>query len=186
MKKILLSIFITILISSCAAPSVPPQPIMQIVSSYDAKELEWFFSPKISRSNVLGIIEGSAFAKTKGGDVKSCAGSSVAAIPKSTYSQERIETLYGNGETGTNGIYGSPANFRFFIKIEEPDLGYSNARRETQCDVDGRFKFVALPPGEYYIITRIIWEAGNRLQGGDIMKKVKLEDGEVKTIVVTP
>lgn len=86
-------------------------------------------------------IEGQAFVKTAGGDVKPCAGNNVILNPVTSYSAEWFEHAIVKGETVTS-----------------PDPRVKDYARKVMGDADGRFVFEKLPPGSYYVTCLITWK----------------------------
>ena len=114
-----------------------------------------------------GTVKGQAFLKTRGGDVKTAAGSQVILNPVTSYSLEWYEKFY------LQGIRLAPSDPRMesYLKIQV-------------ADGDGRFNFKNVPPGEYFVTVMITWEAATgyrgslQRQGGGIVKRIKIKDGE--------
>ncbi|MGH7243614.1 MAG: carboxypeptidase-like regulatory domain-containing protein [Phycisphaerales bacterium] len=116
-----------------------------------------------------GRIEGQAFATTRGGLVIKAAGREVHAVPKTTYSEEIIQRLFVGNDPPTST---DPASKKF--------------TRRTMADADGRFEFSNLPPGEYYVTCRIVWEysSGNET-GGNAYTLVTVQNGQTTKALVT-
>ena len=63
--------------------------------------------------------------------------------------------------------------------------------RKQIADGDGRFTFKNVPSGEYYVTTKIVWEApvGFRgaliHQGGFVSKKIAVKESEELEVIVT-
>ncbi len=120
-----------------------------------------------------GIIQGQAFLKTRGGDVKYGAGNIVTMNPVTSYSTEWFEF-----------------SVKKHIPLEEPDPRTLKYNRQTVADGEGRFEFNDLPAGEYYIACYISWEVPTSSSymittGGYAYAKVKVEEGKVIKVVVT-
>jgi hypothetical protein len=109
-------------------------------------------------------IVGQAFLKTRGGDVKYCAGEPVSLNPVTTYSREWWNVVVlGRRE------------------IEPGDPRAQGFHRTTIADAEGRFRFPALPAGEYYVACHVAWEvpgaSGLEGTGGWAASQIKVEDG---------
>lgn len=119
-----------------------------------------------------GVIEGQAFLRTRGGDVKLAAGHKVNLNPVTTYSTEWFERLCKRHED-----------------IEDADQRAAAYLRQCVADGEGRFRFEGLPAGEYYLMCRIVWEAftGRYTEetGGIAYAKVTVHDGKTARAVVT-
>ena len=128
MKHVLAGLMMVVLVEAVAGCVVrQPQQVTTSVQ-FDASEAERLM---VSGKNV---IDGSGMLKTRGGDVKTCAGEYVL----------------------------------LFL-----------------CDPQGHFKFENLADGNFYVMTRVVWEApGHVYQGGEIIQKVSLSGGETKNVVI--
>ncbi|MEN9018068.1 MAG: hypothetical protein ABF331_06145 [Hellea sp.] len=143
--------------------------IYNTIGSYNSDDVRW--------SKLAGDAKvfGSSFLRQSGGGVVSCAGTQVGLIPASSYADERISYLYGNLQKGYN-----PNK-----SIDIANSSYINDMRITTCDVDGKFEFNNIPAGVYYLTTRIEWMVGYRKQGGALMQRLEITEGESKRIVLT-
>jgi hypothetical protein len=139
--------------------------------AFDPAEYEPF------RAEGTGVVEGQAFLLTQGGAVKVGAGRDVGIHPVTSYSTEGYDRWILGYET-----------------LEEGDPQAGAFTRVTTADADGRFRFEALPPGDYYIVCQINWEYANsvysggvqtRTTGGIAHARVTVEDGKTTRAVVT-
>jgi hypothetical protein len=164
---------ISSLIVGCATPAGPR--ILYLSTSFDRNEVRWSTDPGDNS------VSGQAFMRTQGGTIVTCAGLETQLIPVSKYSTQRIVTIYGSSESGFRNWY-DLTNTKF-----EPDsLDYQNFNRKITCDAQGNFKFDKLANGSYYLVSAVLWTAGEARQGGAIMRRVTLKDGENKNIIVSP
>ena len=118
-------------------------------------------------------LEGQAFLKTKGGDVKTCAGEEVILMPYNAYTQELYNvTKHGNFDTASNF-----------------DPSIKNYCKVTTCDDNGDFQFKNLPSGKWLLYTRVVWEApgGNSsgVKGGDMVKIVQTTENDTQKVYLT-
>lgn len=146
----------------------------QIKSSFSSPDVSW-----ISEEGDA-TITGQAFLNQKGGGVVTCAGKQVNLIPKTTYSSERINKIYGSLSKGYKDYYA--VNIVF-----EPSTpqNYYTYQRKTICDAQGNFKFKNVPSNkEYFIITVVTWEIDYTVQGGDLMLSVKPKSGETLEVIL--
>lgn len=84
-------------------------------------------------------IEGQAFSKTRGGDVKYAAGNTIYLIPLTAYARECYR-LKGTG---------------FITSCDQKLYGHA---RTAVGDGEGRFRFDHVKPGDWHLATNIVWE----------------------------
>ncbi len=120
--------------------------------------------------------------RTRGGDVKICAGFEARILPKSAYSTERLTKIYGSPDGGYRNSYAIPT-------LDPAPAAFDAPMRKTTCDSQGNFEFTNLPDGDYFVGSTVTWSApgqyGLSQQGGWIMLPVSLKGGETKSIVLT-
>ena len=83
-------------------------------------------------------LRGQAFLKTVGGDVKTCAGESVALVPTNPYFDELLE------------------KWRVGVSVN-PDPRALATVRHSICDAQGNFTFTSLPTQRWYVLTSVTW-----------------------------
>jgi hypothetical protein len=114
-------------------------------------------------------LNGQAFLKTVGGDVKTCAGNQVLLVPATAYMDEVIVHTRA-GQTLTN-----------------KDPRATQFTRVGTCDASGKFVFNQIPPRKWYIVVKVTWgiptEYGIDSQGGEMMQAVDLKPGVNETIL---
>ena len=116
-------------------------------------------------------IRGSALLRTRGGEVRTCAGYPVRLIPSASQTDSYIAKAFGSDE---GGISRSPWRSQF-----------GEYTRTTTCDAQGNFSFENLPDGRYFAIAQVQWEVLREQQGGLIAQLVRVRDGQVKSVVLT-
>lgn len=123
-----------------------------------------------------GRIEGSAFMRQRGGAVVTAAGNTVTLTPVTPYSQARFNAIYKDRKTSYLGA-----------RIENTPDEYMKQGRDTKADVEGRFKFENLHPGDYFINTNVRWEVpgGYLPEGGLIYERVTVKNGETANVVLS-
>ena len=174
MKMLRLTITAAMLTAGCATVEVP------ITNDFSSEEVNWF------NSDGENTITGSAFLRTKGGDVKTCAGYDVTLMPYSDYASERMAYIYGNPIEGYRTL-GLQRKYTFSNESAE----YHKYSKETRCDAQGEFAFYQLPDGDYYVLAGVSWQtgvgAGAELfpEGALLMKRVTVADGKTKKVTLT-
>ena len=189
---VLLSLITFIVLSGCVATH---QQIIKLKSIFDEKQaLEM-----LEQGN--NKIIGSALIRQSGGGVVTCAGIEVILYPATEYAKERIKYIYGSIEKAYRD-YNQPQQ-RYLIQkrgdrlgaietipeiVFEPDYEfYHFCTRKSIGDAQGNFEFDKLKDGEYFMFTTITWNVYQLgTQGGTLMLKVKVKDGETKKIVLAP
>ena len=70
--------------------------------------------------------------------------------------------------------------------IVTPELrAYFEVKRQTTCDAEGRFLFEGLADGDYFVMTSVQWLGTNDFpQGGQLMQRVRIRDGESEQILM--
>lgn len=125
------AIAVALLLLACRPPPKPAHAM----SIFNIAELEPY------RGDGTATIEGEAFTKTRGGDVKPCAGETAYLVPVTAYTQEWLEHAIIAGDR----VSGVDRNmFDFF--------------RSITTDGSGGFRFENLPDGDYYVTCEVTWE----------------------------
>ena len=164
-------ITVAVLVTGCATVPATEVPIS---APFNKSDVAWF------NGTGAGTLEGSAFLRTKGGAVKTCAGYDVQLLPYSAYAAERMRFIYGSDTSGY--LIGPRRAWKF--TPDEPE--FYKSLKKAVCDANGEFEFEALPAGDYYIIANVTWDIGKVFdEGGKLMQKVSIADGEVKKATLT-
>lgn len=122
-------------------------------------------------------IKGSALLRQAGGGVVTCAGGVVYLMPVTEAAKEWARYVYGSPSGG----------FRYATMPTLTFKGRDNlfaATKSVTCDAQGTFRFEHVADGDFYVFTRITWLAG-RVQGGSIMRPVKLSGGQTVDTVLS-
>lgn len=124
-----------------------------------------------SQAKGVNAIKGSAFLRTRGGEVRTCAGYPVHLIPSSPITDKWAEATFG---TPTGGL----AQVRWRTMFGEYD-------RETTCDAQGNFQFDGLPDGRYHVVAKVEWEVARQVQGGLIARRLSVSGGSVRSVTLS-
>jgi hypothetical protein len=128
-------------------------------------------------------IEGSAFLRQGGGGIVNCAGNPVYLSKEFSFSRSNYaREANGLGYGVRNASQIDPRHYQF-----ERDLSQviQKTKRQTTCDVDGKFNFRNLAPGTYDVKTKVFWMVGDEGQGGILGSKVTVYDDPLEKSVST-
>ena len=136
-------------------------------ATFQPSEMEW------STKQGTGTITGSAFLRTRGGDVMLAAGKDVILNPWSGYTAEWYQRHVIEGKN-----------------IGQPDERAARYQRRTVADSEGKFKFEGIPAGEYVVASHVTWLVNNGTiiaseTGGWAHARVKVEDGKSVNVMAT-
>lgn len=159
--------FLSLLALACApaAPTLAPAPLI----AFNAEEVKW------SLGTGTAIVEGQAFLKTRGGDVKYGAGNPVYLMPHSPHSFAWYASMTAGRSKDRQTI--------------DPDL--AAVTRKTVAGGDGRFRFEHVPAGPYLILTGVTWQTATgyggslQTQGGFVGAPVTAESSKTVSVIVT-
>lgn len=154
----ILTIALFVVTMGCAA-----KPIQ---APFDESQFEPYLKPG------SGKILGSAFLKTRGGDVKFGAGNEVTLWPVTAYTTE----------VRLRGILRKE-------RLEALDARLSKYSKQTMCDAIGAFEFDGLPAGSYYVMCPIYWEiaaGGYMTREGELVNTMlTVAEGETVKVILT-
>jgi len=175
-KLCVLSVCSAFLIYGCAPQQSNKQ--VTLLSSFNSSEM----GEKLKKGT--NTINGSALIRQSGGAIVTCAGTEASLIPRTSYSNERMAHIYENTTAGFRPIgHLAPPRVVFTNESEK----YQSMIPTSMCDAQGYFSFKDVADGEYFITAIVVWSAGpHNPQGGFLMKRIKVEGGETKTIVLAP
>ena len=130
-------------------------------------------------------IEGNALLRTRGGDVRTCAGYQVMLVPATTATANVMTNVFGEGGSAYKSAIGSGETIPL-----PPTLAEDPRVQSGICDAQGDFAFDDLKNGEYFVVTQVLWDVpgaygSSNVQGGTLMQKVAVEGGETRKIVLT-
>lgn len=159
-----LSLVSLLAVTACVppTPAAPPTPLV----TFDPAGAEW------AKGTGTATVEGQAFLKTRGGDVKYGAGNTVLLIPNVPHTFDWYTRI-----TSSNPNSAGVLDDRATALI-----------RKTVAGGDGRFKFENVPAGPYLILTTVTWETGASYmgtQGGYVGAPAQAVDGKTTDVIVT-
>lgn len=152
----------------CAAP------VLETTVPFDAGEVAFI------NQRGAATIEGQAFMRQQGGGVVTCAGEEVDLIPVGRFSGQRMQGIYGSTDRGFRSIY---APLQLDTTSAEYQA-YEAASRRATCDADGNFRFAGVANGDYFITTGVRWSAGGAPQGGVLMQRVSIRNGQSQRVLL--
>lgn len=154
-------IFCLALIAGCVSKSVETK------TTFNPAEVSYILEPG------QGVIRGKAYLK-KGIYTHKAAGRQVELVPVSTYAQERMKTIFGNGNTQQSSAK---------VVFSSNDPSYDQYKKRAFTDPEGIFEFTEVPDGNYYLTTRVIW--GDKPDDNALIRKqVTVSDGNAQTIIL--
>jgi len=167
------SYMIAAAVSVTGCTTVPATEV-PISAPFNKSDVVWF------DGTGAGTLKGSAFLRTNGGAVKTCAGYDVQLLPYSPYAAERMRFIYGSDTSGN--LFGPRRAWKF--TPDEPE--FYKALRKTVCDANGEFEFDNLPNGDYFVIAKVTWDIGNVYdESGTMMEKVSIANGATEKVTLT-
>lgn len=173
----LLAVSFLVPVALLAGCATVPQPPAYVSTPFDPAAYAWFSAEGDN------TITGNAVLRTVGGDVRTCAASSVGLVPGGAYTRERMMLVYGNVERGYRSI-SAPG-----VQFANDSPAYLAMLRQAPCDAQGNFTFTGLPDGEYFVLSRVVWgvpmQYHTEMQGGTLMQRVEVRGGETKRIVLS-
>jgi len=154
---------LTGLLLGCAATPPPAAPVAVFNPSEAA----------FARAKGTATVRGQSFLRRNDGVVVYGAGSEVLLVPRVANSEEAIEKGFGAGKLRMEvKLFGANLmgnDFKF-------DPGLEPFIRRAKADGQGNFAFDSVPPGQYYVLSRVTWCVPSRYgcdqQGGDLMEPI--------------
>jgi len=135
-----------------------------IVTPFDESK----FEPYVGDGN--SNIQGQAFLKTRGGEVRYAAGNTVTIFPATSYSRE----IRAAGLRREN--------------LKNLNPRWSDYKRTVVADGSGNFEFKNIPAGDYFIECPIYWKVyGSYTQttGAHIKKEIKVLPNQTLKVILT-
>jgi len=160
-----------LLVALAVAGCVASQPQNVVISTpFDPSDAEY------ARRPGSATVYGQAFMRQVGGGVVTAAGSKVLMVPAIPYVHEAFTK-------------GASASSRGQVVFSNLDRRLAAFVRITVADASGSFAFTNIGPGEYYIITQVLWgvptEYGVNNQGGDLIELVRVNPGQSIRVIMS-
>ena len=121
----------------------PPPPPPVEAQGFDPDAFAW------SQGAGAGALTGKVAYHAASGEHWTCAGQTIALIPATRYSAERMEVLYGSHDAAV-----VPAAEVRARNAQSPGVDYGRFVRTASCDGHDAFSFADLQPGPYFLIAR--------------------------------
>jgi hypothetical protein len=164
-------IVLAALLAGCSTQTRNPTQVWAMAAAFDKTQAERLMQDGSNQ------IRGNGFMRQRGGGVVTCAGQLAMLIPATEYAKERMFALYGPGDSGTN-VSRNPTF--------QPDvLEYGTLTRSTKCDAQGNFTFDRVADGEFFVNTMVTWSVGYSSQGGYLMHKVTVKNGQSVNVILS-
>lgn len=178
LKILVTALIASALLAGCA--SAPKEIALHNSFDADAQEIA---QKLLQKGN--NTIQGNALIRQRDGGVVTCAGYTVSLTPVTEYASERAQIIYGNT------IRGFRDSSSFYFNFTPDPAEFHRLRKNTTCDAQGNFVFRNISDGTFYVHTWIIWEVvasqySTYREGGALMQRVTVSDGETKEIVLAP
>ncbi|MDA8002797.1 MAG: hypothetical protein MPL62_16060 [Alphaproteobacteria bacterium] len=178
-------------LAGCAPPPSPPPQIAQPEPEIEVITLQNEFNADEARALLAkgnNTIKGSALIRQQGGGVVTCAGQEVDLLPNTAYARERISHIYGNV---TKGVSWFQEQALEYWEFDHTAPEYRDLQKITVCDAQGYFKFTNVADGSFFVITDISWSTSgstnwSEWEGGFLMQRVDIRNGETREIVLAP
>lgn len=154
-----------LLLSTCIAGCAERPPV-QMKTRFVGSEHDQYMQQGSAE------IVGQGFLRQKGGGVVTCAGSKVLMFPATPFFQEIFDNM----------IAGRRVDFKGVGKV---DPAYQSIVKQAQCDAQGNFMFSQLPSGSWFVLTEVKWFVGTYPEGGSLMRKVSLNNGQRGQLVLS-
>jgi hypothetical protein len=159
---------LALLLTSCVSPAYVAPPQVAITAPIDDAAIAKY------SANGTATITGQAFTKTRGGDVKPCAGDKVLLVPSMAYTDQAVAIMVSG-----RGIQGGAMEGRV-----------RDLTRSVIGDAQGNFSFEKLPAGTYHVLCNITWEVpsgtrygGLQTTGGWAWGHATVRDGETVKVI---
>ena len=122
-------------------------------------------------------IRGNAFLKTRGGEVRTCAGNPVLLLPDVQYNRSVLQQSHPSGSRSAR----QPS-----VDLGAATSVFTQYGRKTTCDSNGEFIFDNVAEGDFIILSRVVWEVpGSGYQGGEMVDYVSTRNKSNQKVIIT-
>ena len=155
-------------------PPPPPPPPPPVEGGFRPQEFAWSVAPG------PGSVIGRVAYRSVSGERWTCSGQTIALIPATPYSAERMEVLYGSRSSAV-----IPAAEVRSRNAAQPGVDYGRYVRTAACDGHDAYSFAHLQPGPYFLIARARprGHAAGPNEGVVIMQRVDVTPGPTRLSV---
>jgi hypothetical protein len=160
----------TLLVTAAVAGCAPT--VMQVAVAANEVEL----ATRILEPGT-GTIKGSALIRQRGGGVVTCAGNEVYLIPATESGTRELRRIFGSAgyvRRGGDTTMGGGT----LVAPPQPN-------RKGVCNAQGFFTFDRVKPGDWYVMTSVVWSVGDSYQGGTLLGSAQIADGGEAEIVLS-
>ena len=151
-----------------------PAPV-EVISAFDVQEAAYIHGAGAN------VVEGRVFVRLWTGEEVPCRDKTVLLVPRTAFSEERIEYLYG----GTREP-GLRRHLKGSRKLEAPDPEYREYMRKAPCNQAGEFRFEGLADGAYFVVGGVSWRETVGWVSISMMQPVQVENGQRLHVILTP
>ena len=128
--------------------------------------------PQLTSIEGDNSIIGNAFLRQGGGGIVNCAGNDVVLTKNSYFARSAYaKEVNSLNWSVRNASVVDPRHTQFEVQLRR--LNNSQSKR-TICDVDGKFQFSNVAPGDYMIKTKVYWVVASEGQGGILGKRITI------------
>ncbi len=148
-------------------PPPPPTPL---------DEFAW------STARGANVLLATVSYRPRAGERWSCSGQSVGLTPETSYSRNRIATLYSATDRAVQTVAAVRTR-----SAANAGLDYGQFVRSTTCDARDSFSFQELPDGAWFLIVRVRPVSAAGQPAGDgvvVMQRVEVRGGVTRQITL--
>jgi hypothetical protein len=155
-------------------PPYPPARGQGEASGFNPGAFAW------SQGEGPGELAGKVAYRAQSGERWTCATQTIALIPATRYSAERMQVLYGSRDEAV-----LPAAEVRARNAQSPGVDYGRFVKTASCDGHDAFSFAGLQPGPYFLVARARPKGSppGPDEGVVVMQRVQVGSGLLKLVV---